>query len=194
MSIKHIVGLSSEYIRVTSKWAWWLLKSPASPLFTEPLFKVQIKENIKIPRHWPLCREFTSDQWIPRTNGQLRGKCFHLMTSSWIMLYAVLFSQLCQRILMSTAKAPTSTLVAESTSSYQSPLRFEAPETSKFKCRALQFERMENCWAHSSLIIAYCTIFLSCFEYLDKMWRCILTHWGWVMHICFSKLGHHWFR
>ena len=23
-------------------------------------------------------------RWIPRTNGQLRGKCFHLMTSSWI--------------------------------------------------------------------------------------------------------------
>ena len=29
-------------------------------------------------------REFTWDRWIPRTNGQLRGKCFHLMTSSWI--------------------------------------------------------------------------------------------------------------
>ena len=25
------------------------------------------------------------DRWIPRTKGQLRGKCFHLMTSSWIM-------------------------------------------------------------------------------------------------------------
>ena len=27
---------------------------------------------------------FTGDLWIPCTNGQLRGKCFHLMTSSWI--------------------------------------------------------------------------------------------------------------
>ena len=26
--------------------------------------------------------EFTGDRWIPRTNGQCRGKCFHLMTSS----------------------------------------------------------------------------------------------------------------
>ena len=25
------------------------------------------------------------DRWIPRTNGQLRGKCFHLMTSSWLL-------------------------------------------------------------------------------------------------------------
>ena len=28
-------------------------------------------------------RQFTGDQWIPRINDQLRGKCFHLMTSSW---------------------------------------------------------------------------------------------------------------
>ena len=25
------------------------------------------------------------DRWIPRTKAQLRGKCFHLMTSSWLM-------------------------------------------------------------------------------------------------------------
>ena len=37
---------------------------------TETLIQGQIKENIKAPRHWPLCGEFTSDQWIPRTNGQ----------------------------------------------------------------------------------------------------------------------------
>ena len=28
------------------------------------------KENIKAPRHWPLCGEFTGERWIPRTNGQ----------------------------------------------------------------------------------------------------------------------------
>ena len=26
------------------------------------------------------------DRWIPRTKGQLRGKCFHLMTSSWLII------------------------------------------------------------------------------------------------------------
>ena len=30
----------------------------------------QIKENIKVPRHWPLWGEFTGDRWIPRTKGQ----------------------------------------------------------------------------------------------------------------------------
>ena len=34
------------------------------------LFNAQIKENIKAPRHWPLCGEFTGDRWIPRTKGQ----------------------------------------------------------------------------------------------------------------------------
>ena len=62
----------------------WRLKSTASRLFTQPFIQTQIKENTKAPRHWPLCGEFTGDRWIPRTNGQWRGKCFHLMTSSWI--------------------------------------------------------------------------------------------------------------
>ena len=34
------------------------------------LFKAQINENIKAPHRWPLCGEFTSHRWIPRTNGQ----------------------------------------------------------------------------------------------------------------------------
>ena len=62
------------------------LKSPASRLFTQPFIQKQIKGNIKTPRPCHLCREFTSGRWIPGTNGQLRGKCFHLMTSSWLNL------------------------------------------------------------------------------------------------------------
>ena len=70
-------------IILMSYWARWRLKSPASRLFTQPSIQAQIKENIKAPRHWTLCGEFTGDRWIPRTKGQQRGKCFHLMTSSW---------------------------------------------------------------------------------------------------------------
>ena len=33
-------------------------------------------------------KESTGDHWIPFTNGQLRGKCFHLIMSSWhVSLY-----------------------------------------------------------------------------------------------------------
>ena len=70
------------FITMTSQWARWRLKSSASRLFIQPFIQAQIKESIKVPRHWPLCGEFTGDRWFPRTNGQLRGKCFHLMTSS----------------------------------------------------------------------------------------------------------------
>ena len=69
-------------ITMMSQWARWLLKS-TSRLFTQPFIQAQIKENLKAPPHWPLCGEFTGDRWIPRTEGQERGKCFHLMTSSW---------------------------------------------------------------------------------------------------------------
>ena len=40
------------------KWRW-RLKSPTSPLFTQPFIQGQINENTKAPRHWPLCGEFT---------------------------------------------------------------------------------------------------------------------------------------
>ena len=42
-------------------------KSSASRLFTQPFIQAQIKENIKAPRHWPLCGEFTGARWIPST-------------------------------------------------------------------------------------------------------------------------------
>ena len=34
------------------------------------VIQAQIKENIKAPRHRPLCGKFTGHRWIPRTNGQ----------------------------------------------------------------------------------------------------------------------------
>ena len=34
------------------------------------VYSVQIKENTKALRHWPLSGEFTEDLLIPRTNGQ----------------------------------------------------------------------------------------------------------------------------
>ena len=52
-----------------------LMASPitrASQLFTRPFIQAEIKENIKAPRHWRLCGEFTGDRWIPLTKGQLR--------------------------------------------------------------------------------------------------------------------------
>ena len=33
------------------------------------------------------------DRWIPDTKGQLRGKCFHLMTSSWLPVEIITIKQ-----------------------------------------------------------------------------------------------------
>ena len=48
--------------------------------------QAQIKENIKAPRHRPLCGEFIGDRWIPHTNG-------HLITSSWTKIYMTIWCQ-----------------------------------------------------------------------------------------------------
>ena len=58
MPWKHLITL-------TSWWPRWRLKSPASRLFTQSLIRAHIKENIKAPRHWPLCGEFTGTGEFP---------------------------------------------------------------------------------------------------------------------------------
>ena len=57
---------TNDDITMTSYWARWRFKSPASPLFTRPLIQAEIKVNFKASRSWPLC----GDRWIPRTNCQ----------------------------------------------------------------------------------------------------------------------------
>ena len=47
------IHISDFNITVTSRWARWRLKSPASRLFTQSYVQAQIKGNIKAPRHWP---------------------------------------------------------------------------------------------------------------------------------------------
>ena len=46
------------------------------------LFRCRSRKTSKLRVTGPLCGEFNGGRWIPRTRGQLRGKCFHLMTSS----------------------------------------------------------------------------------------------------------------
>ena len=46
------------------------------------LFKRRSKKTSKL-RFTGFVWGIHRDRWIPRTKGQLRGKCFHLMTSSW---------------------------------------------------------------------------------------------------------------
>ena len=45
-------------------------QTPTSRLITQPFIQAQIKENIKAPRDWALCGEFTGNRYIPSTKGQ----------------------------------------------------------------------------------------------------------------------------
>ena len=45
-------------------------------IFTQLFIQAQIKENIKAPRHWPLCGEFTGDRWIPHNKWPVTRKMF----------------------------------------------------------------------------------------------------------------------
>ena len=63
VNIICVVGF--QYIHYSDVIMGASLKSPASPMFTQPFIQAQMKENIKAPRHWPLCAEFTGDRWIP---------------------------------------------------------------------------------------------------------------------------------
>ena len=58
-TLRHMMAKTSQIITLTSQWLRWRLKSPAWRLFTQPFIQTQIRENIKAPRHWPLCGEFT---------------------------------------------------------------------------------------------------------------------------------------
>ena len=64
----HWIGNKPLPEPMTVKW-WYLvlrrLKSRASGLFAHPFVQVQIKENIKVPYHWPLWGESTGHRWLP---------------------------------------------------------------------------------------------------------------------------------
>ena len=79
-SFWHIYTIWRHSITMTSWWVRWRLIHQPHDCLLDRWSKAQIEENIKAPRHWPLCG------WFPRTKGQWRGKCFHLMTSSWILV------------------------------------------------------------------------------------------------------------
>ena len=65
-------------------WVEFEIRLINSPIWLVVGFvQVQIKENIKAPRHWPLRGEFNGDWWIP---SQRVNKAANLMTSSWCAL------------------------------------------------------------------------------------------------------------
>ena len=74
--------LPSHYNDVT-------MSAMASQITSLPIVYLTVSSSVDQRKHQSsaslafVCGEFTGDRWIARTKGQLRGKCFHLMTSSY---------------------------------------------------------------------------------------------------------------
>ena len=62
-------------------WASWSLKLTCNSTVCAAACLAQKKENIKALYHWPIVGE--SINYIPFETGQLCGKHFHFLTSSW---------------------------------------------------------------------------------------------------------------
>ena len=75
-TIQKVWALTYDVIMEQVQWVWgheqytWHLYSDAD--------KKKDQSSASLAFVWGIHRE----RWIPRTKGQLRGKCFHLMTSS----------------------------------------------------------------------------------------------------------------
>ena len=90
---------------MTSWWARWRLKLPASRLFTQPFIQAQIKKPIKAQHHWPLWGEFTGWPVNSPHEGPVTRKMFpfddviRLQTtvSNAFLKWNVLHLNLCQK-------------------------------------------------------------------------------------------------
>ena len=89
MSGRHSVILSTRYIVLKLKHSDDVIMTMlASQITSLTVVYSIVYSDVNQRKHQSsaslaFVREFTGDRWISRTNGQLRGKCFHLMTSSW---------------------------------------------------------------------------------------------------------------
>ena len=80
--------LSSSVAYVTS------IMSNKTFLIPDSWFQAQIKENTKVPRHWPLKGESAGDRWTPHKRPVTR-KCIYLMTSWCLWLYLIISKASC---------------------------------------------------------------------------------------------------
>ena len=146
----------------------------------------------------PLCGDFTGtgdmkiiwfhrDRWIPRTTGQLRGKCFHLMTSScsnitpdavtkWNHMYCLDY------------------ILTKSSIVWQVDLLYIINSDDGFLPSVAQlgtnFNAFELRYTHFLTQNAF-------YKHWQPFWLSLnvfIIHWGRLTCVCINKQGHHWLR
>ena len=66
----QVLNFPDRWARCSLRWRHNGRDSVSNHQPHHAFIQTQIKENITVPRHWPMCGEFTGDRWIPRTKGQ----------------------------------------------------------------------------------------------------------------------------
>ena len=128
------------FIRVTSWWARWHLKSPAWRLFTQSFVQVQIKENVIVSRHWPLCGEGNSPEFPTQKASNAEKASF----DDVIMLFQG--ASWTDRLLWRLYANCRWTFVAND-ASYQRRYRYDARDELVFGC---QLVNKYNIWCKES--------------------------------------------
>ena len=169
---------------MTSWWARWRLKSPASRLFTQPFIQTQIKENTKAPRHWPLCGEFTGTGEFPAQRASYAENAsiwwrHHEQNAVYIFILIFWVSQMISRVTWE---------------------RYEP--TKKAITHVISVKRTQWVWAQAGQLTHWGrdkmagisqTIFSNAFSWMKLFELRLKFHWSLFPRVQLT-IFHHWFK
>ena len=93
-NITQETSILKRYREICDKWLYWhhyddvIMTTLGSQITSLTVVYSIVYSGVDQRKHQSsaslaFVRGIHRDRWIPRTKGQKRGKCFHLMTSSW---------------------------------------------------------------------------------------------------------------
>ena len=181
--------IDRKHITVMSKWARWHLNSPAARLFTQTFIQVQIKGNIKAPRHWPLWGEFTGEFPAQRASNAENVSiwwCHHEALDRQLLFFHEWMFQQFQYIIIKQWYKGLDSMVPRSKHSVTIKSIPYCICPGSLLCQSINRCSNDCIVNNNKLNIAYLLINITAFlnaKFIKARW-----------HIYFSKLGHLWFR
>ena len=176
----------------------WRLKSLASPLFAQPFIQVQIKENIKARRHWPLCGESPVVGEFP---AQMASNAENVSIFPFDDVIMVHFTYQSSIILIVALYHSTFIIHCFAYNICHYCPALLSPTNPSMRLIFIVYRQCDIEWNSFDLIFilsaSQCWFRSVCVGineiHLLSLCRA-LTCWGRVTHICVSNPGHHCFR
>ena len=125
--------------------------------------------------------EFTGDRWSPRTKVQWRGKCFHLMTSSWCVKSVYPFTPqvitfLVMSILSALIAVPAFSMAAVSLGLIHHPVRKPLTHWGRDKMAAISQTTLSNAFSWMKMLKFRLNFH---WNLLLRVQLTIFQHWFW---------------